>query len=330
MALVVVLHGYGLTGLWQDMYLGISDEARNHDVLVVVPEGRKDAQGNQFWAATDFCCNFSGRGDNDVDYILGIIEESMEYFRIDPGLIALVGHSNGGFMSYRLACEASDVVTHVVSLAGTSWADADDCGFPDPVSALQIHGTWDTSIRYDGRRTKRPDPTLPHDFVGCRSGHCEIEVEACADDDSCAQTWDCMNGCGWEAPGESCRRRCYEDASSDAQTLWMEEFVCVLNAGCYEPPSEASAGYAGALRIADRWAERNGCGVDPELLDPLDLSSLVEGDDTTPKVWKDCRQGTTAELWPIRHGSHVPALQPWTAEFIIRWILDHPRAPQDG
>ena len=72
-----------------------------------------------------------------------MIDEAMVHFNIDTQRIGVFGHSNGGFMGYRLACDISDRLTHVIRFAGTTWADSASCGEVEPVSVLQIHGTWD-------------------------------------------------------------------------------------------------------------------------------------------------------------------------------------------
>ncbi len=61
-----------------------------------------------------------------------------------------MGHSNGGFMSYRMACDVADRVAAIASVAGATWADASRCTPSEPVSVLQVHGTADEGIRYDG------------------------------------------------------------------------------------------------------------------------------------------------------------------------------------
>ena len=69
---------------------------------------------------------------------------------VDPDRIYFMGHSNGGFMSYRMACEASERVAAIVSLAGSDFLGDDDCVPTAPVSVLQVHGTLDGTIRYEG------------------------------------------------------------------------------------------------------------------------------------------------------------------------------------
>ena len=112
--------------------------------------GRSTATANRFWNATDACCNFDKAGVDDVAYLTGIIDEIRAKLAIDPKRIAFVGHSNGGFMSYRMACDRAGLVAAIVSLAGATFADPTDCAPSEPVSVAQIHGTADDVIRYDG------------------------------------------------------------------------------------------------------------------------------------------------------------------------------------
>jgi polyhydroxybutyrate depolymerase len=62
----------------------------------------------------------------------------------------MVGHSNGGFMSHRMACDRADRIAAIASLAGATWADPERCQPSGPVAVLQIHGDDDQTILYDG------------------------------------------------------------------------------------------------------------------------------------------------------------------------------------
>ena len=66
------------------------------------------------------------------------------------------GHSNGGFMSYRMACERPERVEAIASLAGSTWLNATDCAANVPVDILQIHGSDDATVPYEGRPGKYP------------------------------------------------------------------------------------------------------------------------------------------------------------------------------
>ena len=68
----------------------------------------------------------------------------------DFGSLYFFGYSNGGFMSYHMACKALPGLRAVASLAGTSYVEDSSCEGAPPVSVLQIHGTTDGVILFDG------------------------------------------------------------------------------------------------------------------------------------------------------------------------------------
>ena len=324
--LVILLHGFTSSAVGQDAYFGMSEATRERGFVLIIPDGRTNGGGAQFWSATDYCCNFYGAPDTDADYILGLIEEAKSYLPIDPARIALVGHSNGGFMSYRLACEASDVISHVVSLAGASWAEPEDCGLPAPVSVLQIHGAWDLTIRYGGKEKTAGNSGPVMDLATCQDTHCSGQYESCQLDASCTQLWACMNDCGWVPSGDACRQACYLQASEAAQQVWMEQFVCMTNAACFDNPMEPSPGYTSADETVARWVERNVCNSTMTEPANLDLESTIPGAETTRKTWEDCAKGTRTELWTIEKGGHVPRISGTFIPEILNWIAEHPRS----
>lgn len=149
--LVVLLHGFGASGAVQSAYLGLNRLVDAQGFVLATPDGTVNGGGQRFWNATPACCAFGASNVDDVAYLRGLIEEIGETHRIDPARVYLLGHSNGGFMSYRMACEASDLVTAIVSLAGATFAPGDACApATRPVSVLQVHGTEDETIAYEG------------------------------------------------------------------------------------------------------------------------------------------------------------------------------------
>lgn len=152
--LVVLLHGYGADGAVQTAYFGMAEAAAERGMLLVAPSGTENAEGRRFWNATDACCARAGGDDgtdvDDVGYLLDVIATVQADHEVDPNRVYLVGHSNGGFMSFRMACDHADVVAAIVSLAGATFADPDDCSPSEPVATLQIHGTADDTIAYEG------------------------------------------------------------------------------------------------------------------------------------------------------------------------------------
>lgn len=147
--LVVLLHGYGSSGAQLDSYMKFQSVAEKNKFILVSPDGTIDPIGKRFWNATDACCSFFSQVDDDA-YLLSILKEMESNYSIDAKRIYFVGHSNGGFMSYRMACRHADRIAAIASLAGASYFKATDCGAKSPVSVLQVHGTKDETILYEG------------------------------------------------------------------------------------------------------------------------------------------------------------------------------------
>jgi polyhydroxybutyrate depolymerase len=148
--LVVLLHGYTGNSKQQDDYFGVSKLAEEKTFLVGLPDGTKDSQGNQFWNATDACCGFLSPPVDDVAYLAALIDDMKSKYNVDPKRVYIVGHSNGGFMANRFACDHAKTVAAIVSLAGATYQDASKCKADDGVAVLQVHGDNDTTVKYAG------------------------------------------------------------------------------------------------------------------------------------------------------------------------------------
>lgn len=155
--LVVLLHGYSSRSSEADGYFQFSRWVDDGEFGLLLPDGTVDQIRNQFWNATEECCDIFGVQVDDVAYIKSLIEEAQGIAVFDQ--IFAVGHSNGGFMAYRLACEEVPGLTAIVSLAGGPFVNPDECSAPTPISVLQIHGTKDAEVLYEGGRLpSHPDP----------------------------------------------------------------------------------------------------------------------------------------------------------------------------
>ena len=89
-------------------------------------------------------------GVDDSAYLSGVVDEIKAKYEVDPKRVYFVGHSNGGFMSYRMACDHADQIAAIVSLAGATFADDTKCAASEPVAVLQIHGSMDETVFYEG------------------------------------------------------------------------------------------------------------------------------------------------------------------------------------
>ena len=180
--LVLILHGYGASGVLQNAYFGLSDLADQEGFFVAAPDGLVDPTGHRYWNATDVCCDFGGTPVDDVKYLGDVVAQIQARYAIDPKRIYAVGHSNGGFMAHDLACNRADLFAAIVSLAGATWKDQSKCQPTAPVGVLQIHGTADDTVPYDGGTLPGSIDTGTHAvFPGAK--------ETVAD-------WATKNGCG--------------------------------------------------------------------------------------------------------------------------------------
>jgi polyhydroxybutyrate depolymerase len=150
--LLVMLHGYGSEGEQHARSLGLTALSDEEGFVLAYPDGLVDSEGRRFWNATNACCDFDGRGVDDVAFVSFVIDDLSSRMPIDPRRVYVVGHSNGGFLAHRLACDLAPRIAAVVSIAGAGWKDPSRCAPSEPVSVLQIHGDADPIIRPGGGR----------------------------------------------------------------------------------------------------------------------------------------------------------------------------------
>jgi polyhydroxybutyrate depolymerase len=148
--LVMMLHGYGSANVLTELYWKMSSLADTDGFFYVAPNGTFDSSGSRFWNATDACCNIDGRDVDDVGYLTGLVKEIQGAYAIDPKRVYVMGHSNGGYMAHRLACDHAETFAAIVSYAGAVWADPSKCNPSAPIGVLQVHGTADDSVLYGG------------------------------------------------------------------------------------------------------------------------------------------------------------------------------------
>jgi polyhydroxybutyrate depolymerase len=240
MPLLVMLHGYGVSGELVEWVFRLKPVAEKRGFLYMHPDGTENAEGKRYWNATDACCAPPGQGPDDVVYLRELIGEIVSKWSVDTRRIFLVGHSNGAIMAQRLACDHSELFAAVVSVAGTTWDDASKCKPGSPVSLLEVHGTADGTIRFDG-------------------------------------------GAFFGRP------------------------------------------YPGARKVAERWAELDGCDKAPAEGPTLDLDREVEGAESKVLQWRNCRGGSGVELWPITGGSHIPAPTDDFRSRALDFLFSHPK-----
>ncbi len=100
------------------------------------------------WNAGRCCGPATDFNEDDVQLSSLIIDSISSTYSIDPNQIWAMGHSNGGMMSYRLACDLSERISGIALVGGALMDDS--CNLSKPVSILHIHGDLDDTIPFTG------------------------------------------------------------------------------------------------------------------------------------------------------------------------------------
>lgn len=95
------------------------------------------------------CCGYAVNQDiDDVGFVRALVKDLQGVAEIDMKRIYATGLSNGGIMSYRLACEASDLIAAIGPVSGTQ--NIAPCTPNQPISVIDFHGTADEHLPYNG------------------------------------------------------------------------------------------------------------------------------------------------------------------------------------
>jgi polyhydroxybutyrate depolymerase len=157
-SLVVALHGYPSTAAELDDYLGLTAASDDRGFLLALPEGLEDRDGGRYWNAIDGgCCDLDDVGTDDSAWLSLVLDSLTTTFRVDR--VVVVGHSAGGYMAHRLACDHADQVDAIASLAGPLPLDTSLCEPAGPVTVLQIQGDADPVVGYAGADDGASAPT---------------------------------------------------------------------------------------------------------------------------------------------------------------------------
>jgi polyhydroxybutyrate depolymerase len=165
--------------------------------ILVMPNGYQNS-----WNAGTCCGAASTSMLDDVGLFRAIFAEVGKHVNVDLDRVYATGLSNGGYMSYRLACDAADLVTAVAPGAGAigkndigggtnSMSDFTMCEPSRPVSVLDIHGTADPLIPYSLQA-----PSLTHMATknGCASTTMPASVPKSGGDTTCVTYDSCPSG----------------------------------------------------------------------------------------------------------------------------------------
>ena len=147
--LVFIIHGFTGSAEGISAYSDMNSIAERESFIAVYPQGTKDIKGNTF-----FNVGYEFHDDstiNDVSFIRELVRSLSQEFNLSRKKAFATGMSNGGDMSYLLACTSSDLFKAVAPVAGVLMKGLkDSCELNSPVPVFEIHGTADKISLFEG------------------------------------------------------------------------------------------------------------------------------------------------------------------------------------
>jgi len=144
--LIFILHGFGSSATNIMSYSQMNLIADQNGFLVCYPQGSTLPTGQSHWNA-----NLEMSTVNDIDFLSELSNQLSITYKTNEENTFVAGMSNGGFMSYTLGCNKSNVFKAIASVTGTmSGKDWKNCYPVNKIPVLQISGTDDTTVPWDG------------------------------------------------------------------------------------------------------------------------------------------------------------------------------------
>jgi polyhydroxybutyrate depolymerase len=156
---LLVMHGGGGSGSqMEDLTRGqFNRVADKRGVLVVYPDGVDRSWNDGRTVARTFAIQDPSARESadDVAFLRALIQRLTEQHSVDRKRIYATGISNGGLMSYRLACDAADLVAAIAPVAANLSTElAAECRPSRVVPVAIVNGTDDPMMPWIGGEIK--------------------------------------------------------------------------------------------------------------------------------------------------------------------------------
>lgn len=151
--LVMNFHGYSSNAQSNFNYTDFSSIADTAGFILINPQGAL-LNGVSHWNVGGFTL---GSTVDDVGFVSALLDTISNSYNVDQDRIYSTGMSNGGYMSFLLACQLSDRIAAIASVTGSMTPQTyNNCNPQHPTPILQIHGTSDGTVPYDGSTWTKP------------------------------------------------------------------------------------------------------------------------------------------------------------------------------
>ena len=141
--LVFNLHGRTSNAYQQMWYGDFREIADTANFIIVHPQGLLDNTGVTHW-------NLGQSTVDDIGFLNSLYSYMLSNYSINLDQVYSTGMSNGGYMSYYLACNMSDKIAAIASVTGAMGSFTQlNCNPTHPTPVMEIHGTADFSVPFN-------------------------------------------------------------------------------------------------------------------------------------------------------------------------------------
>jgi polyhydroxybutyrate depolymerase len=137
--LLLAFHGVGGDGRFMESYSRLGGAEASAGIVGLFPDALHGR-----WNLED------EGGPDDVGFVRALLDVVDRYACVEPARVWAAGVSNGGGFAARLACVLADRLSGVAVVAG-GFGALPECRPARPVPVLEIHGTADPVVPYEGR-----------------------------------------------------------------------------------------------------------------------------------------------------------------------------------
>jgi len=144
--MIMNFHGYTSNNTEQLFYGDFRAIADTAGFLILCPQGTVDNVGNTHWNV-----GWGTSSIDDVGFVSALIDSLHLVYDFNLDRVYSTGMSNGGFLSYVLACQLSERIAAIASVTGAmNLGSFASCNSLHPMPVMEIHGTQDATVPYNG------------------------------------------------------------------------------------------------------------------------------------------------------------------------------------
>ena len=142
--LMINFHGFGGEVNDHLAYTDMRSLADSENFILIYP------QGSELWGYSHWNATLNGVDNKSTVDDLWFVEALINLHSdiVNLKRVYTVGYSNGGMMSYALACYKSNLIAAIGSVSGSMLQT--DCTPSHSIPLIKLHGTSDSVISYDG------------------------------------------------------------------------------------------------------------------------------------------------------------------------------------